>query len=314
MSRHFERLHYHHILSPIVVMAVFSILMLISLPYIPKSYAHAFVINSNPSPSQTLKSPPTKVEVYLSEPVDLRYSKLSVIGQDGKQVDNKNLQYANGDQTALSVILSQDIKDGLYTVSTKMLSQIDGHVTDNAFVFGVGEAKVPNSVSSKNLQSSSSSQLSILDAIARKFGSIWIARTLESLVILVIAIVIYIKLKKTNSSVPSKSDISSILAVGLAILVTTTLIGHSSAVGTVIPIIIDFVHNLAASIWIGSVIYLAFVVIPKIKQAPLEGYIKDSVLSIMIPRFSTIPVVILGIIVITGPFLLYILEDNLDII
>src|SRR5215212_657739 len=352
MSRHFERLHYHHILSPIVVMAVFSILMLISLPYIHKSYAHAFVINSDPSPSQTLKSPPTKVEVYLSEPVDLRYSKLSVIGQDGKQVDNKNLQYANEDQTALSVILPQDIKDGLYTVSTKMLSQIDGHVTDNAFVFGLGEAKVPKSVSSKSLQSSSSSQLSILDAIARiliklivigsvilvlsdfgmiyvqaysinagiadaiatKFGSIWIARTLESLVILVIAIVIYIKLKKTNSSVPSKSDISSILAVGLAILVTTTLIGHSSAVGTVIPIIIDFVHNLAASIWIGSVIYLAFVVVPKIKQAPLEGYVKDSVLSIIIPRFSTIPVVILGIIVITGPFLLYILENNLDLI
>src|ERR671927_96711 len=126
MSRHFGRLHYHHILSPIVVMAVFSILILISLSSIPKSYAHAFVINSNPSPSQTLKSPPTKVEVYLSEPVDLRYSKLSVI-------------------------VLPDIKDGLYTVSTKMLSQIDGHVTDNAFVFGVGEAKVPNSVSSKSL-------------------------------------------------------------------------------------------------------------------------------------------------------------------
>jgi copper transport protein len=375
-------------------MAVFSILILISLPSIPKSYAHAFVINSNPSPSQTLKSSPTKVEVYLSEPVDLRYSKLSVIDQNGKQVDNKNVQYANRDQTALSVILLPDIKDGLYTVSTKMLSQIDGHVTDNAFVFGVGEAKVPNSVSSKSLQSSSS-QLSILDAIARipalvsqvmivgaafatlwlwkpmskiswlksdfaqtknridrsliklivigsvmlalsdfgmiyvqaysinagiadaiatKFGNIWIVRTLASLVILVIAIIIYLKLKKTNSSIPSKSDILSILAVGLAILVTTTLIGHSSAVGNVVPIIIDFVHNLAASIWIGSVIYLAFVVVPKIKQAPIEGYVKDSVLSIIIPRFSTIPVVILGVIVITGPFLLYILENNLDLI
>jgi copper transport protein len=398
MSRYFVRLHYHHhhryILSPIVVLAVFLILMLISLPSIPKSYAHAFVINSNPSPSQTLQSPPTKVEVYLSEPVDLRYSKLSVIGEDGKQVDNKNVQYANGDQTALSVILLQDMKDGLYTVSTKMLSQIDGHVTDNAFVFGVGEVEVPNSVSSESLQSFSS-QLSILDAIARfpalvgqvmivgaafatlwlwkpmskiswlknafaqtrnrvdrsliklivigsvilvlsdfcmiyvqafsinagiadaiatKFGTIWIARTLESFVILVIAASIYLKLKKTNSAIPSKQDILSILAVGLAILVTTTLIGHSSAVGNVIPITIDFMHNLAASIWIGSVIYLAFVVVPKIKQAPLDEYVKASILSIIIPRFSTIPVVILGIIVITGPFLLYILETNLDLI
>src|SRR5215212_4390266 len=111
MSRHFGRLHYHHILSPMVVIGVFSILMLISLPTIPKSYAHAFVINSNPTPSQTLKAPPTKVEVYLSEPVDLRYSKLNVIGPDGKQIDNKNVQYANGDEAALSVTLSPDIKD-----------------------------------------------------------------------------------------------------------------------------------------------------------------------------------------------------------
>jgi copper transport protein len=394
MSGHFGRLYYHYILSPIIVIAVFSILMLISLPSIPKSYAHAFVINSNPLPSQTLELSPTKVEVYLSEPVDLRYSKLSVIDQDGKQIDNKNVQYANGDQTALTVTLPQDIKDGLYTVSTKMLSQIDGHVTDNAFVFGIGEAEIPNSVSSKSLQSSSS-QLSILDAIARfpalvgqvmivgaafatlwlwkpmskiswlksafaqtrnrvdrsliklivvgsiilvlsdfgmiyvqaysinagiadaiatKFGTIWIARTLESFVVLAIAIIIYLKLKKTNSTIPSKQDILSILVVGLAMLATTTLIGHSSAVGNVIPIAIDFIHNLAASIWIGSVIYLAFVVVPKIKQSPLEEYVKASVLSIIIPRFSTIPVVILGIIVITGPFLLYILETNLDLI
>jgi len=379
-----------------MVVAVFSILMSISLPYIPESFAHAFVINSNPSSSQTLNSPPTKVEVYLSEPVDLRYSKLNVIGPDGKQIDNKNVQYANGDEAALSVTLSPDIKDGIYTVSTKMLSQIDGHVTDNAFVFGVGEAVVPNSISSESLQQSSwsSSQLSILDAIARfpalvgqvmivgaafgtlclwkpvskiswlksafaqtrnrvdrslvrlivigsvilvvsdfgmiyvqaysintgigdaiatKFGTIWIARTVESFVILAIAAVVYLKLKKTSSAIPSKYDILSILVVGIAILVTTTLIGHSAAVGNAVPITIDFIHNLAASIWIGSVIYLAFVVVPKIKQAPLDEYVKASAVSIIIPRFSTISVLILGIIVITGPFLLYILENNISL-
>ncbi|HZC49311.1 MAG TPA: copper resistance protein CopC [Nitrososphaeraceae archaeon] len=394
MSRHFARPYYHHVSSSIMVVAVFSILMSISLPYIPESYAHAFVINSNPSSSQTLKSPPTKVEVYLSEPVDLRYSKLNVIGPDGKQIDIKNVQYANGDEAALSVTLSPDIKDGIYTVSIKMLSQIDGHVTDNAFVFGVGEAVVPNSISSERLQQSSgsSSQLSILDAIARfpalvgqvmivgaafgtlwlwkpvskinwlksafaqtrnrvdrslvrlivigsvilvvsdfgmiyvqaysintgiadaiatKFGTIWIARTVESFVILAIAAVVYLKLKKTSSAIPSKYDILTMIVVGIAILVTTTLIGHSAAIGNTIPITIDFIHNLAASIWIGSVIYLAFVVVPEIKQAPLDEYVKASAVSIIIPRFSTITVLILGIIVITGPFLLYILENNI---
>jgi copper transport protein len=396
MRRHFAGPYYYHVSSSIMMVAVFSILMSISLPYIPESYAHAFVINSNPSSSQTLKSPPTKVEVYLSEPVDLRYSKLNVIDPDGKQIDNKNVQYANGDEATLSVTLPPNIKDGIYTVSIKMLSQIDGHVTDNAFVFGVGEAVVPNSVSSESLQESSwsSSQLSILDAIARfpalvgqvmivgtafgtlflwkpmskiswlksafaqtrnrvdrslvklmvigsvilvvsdfgmiyvqaysintgiddaiatKFGTIWIARTVGSFVILAIVVAVYLKLKKTSSAIPSKHTILSILVVGIAILVTTTLIGHSAAVGNATPITIDFIHNLATSIWIGSVIYLAFVVIPKIMQAPLDEYIKASAVSIIIPRFSTITVMILGIIVITGPFLLYILENNLSL-
>jgi copper transport protein len=395
MGRHFARPYYYHLSSSIMMVAVFSILISISLPYIPESYAHAFVINSNPSPSQTLKSPPTKVEVYLSEPVDLRYSKVSVIGPDGKQIDNKNVQYANGNEAALSVKLSPNIKDGIYTVSTKMLSQIDGHITDNAFVFGVGESVVLSSVSSENLQESSwSSQLSILDAIARfpalvgqvmivgaafgtlwlwkpmskiswlksafaqtrnrvdrslvklivigsvilvvsdfgmiyvqaysidtgigdaidtKFGTIWVARTVESFVILAIAVAEYLKLKKTSSTTPSRYAILSILVVGIAILVTSTLIGHSAAVGNAIPVTIDFIHNLAASIWIGSVIYLAFVVVPKIKQAPLEEYVKLSAVSIIIPRFSTITVMILGMLVITGPFLLYILENNLSL-
>jgi copper transport protein len=90
------------------------------------------------------------------------------------------------------------------------------------------------------------------------------------------------------------------------------VIGHGGALNPPsIPILIDFTHNLAASIWIGGVIYLAFVVVPAAKQSQTDGYVKASLLSLIIPRLSTIPVVILGIIVITGPFLLYLLEPNL---
>ena len=76
-------------------------------------------------------------------------------------------------------------------------------------------------------------------------------------------------------------------------------------------IIIDFIHNFGASLWIGGLIYLAFVIAPSIKKANLDEHVKASILSIILPRFSTIPVTILGLIVITGPFLLYILESNL---
>jgi len=103
-----------------------------------------------------------------------------------------------------------------------------------------------------------------------------------------------------------------LLGVGLIALLTTSVVGHGAALAPAsIPILIDFTHNLAASLWIGGIIYLAFVVVPIIKQSQTDPYVKASLISLVLPRFSTIPVVILGIIVITGPFLLYLLEPNL---
>lgn len=375
------------------------VLLLILVPAIPKSYAHAFVIKSNPSSSQSLTTPPAKVDVYFSEPVDLRYSKLSVIDSNGKQIDNKDIKYINGDQSSLSVTLpSSRLKDGVYTVTTKVLSQIDGHVTDNAFVFGVGKSGaskdlsvaagantnkqgsqlyIPDAIArfpalvcqviivgsaftalwlwrpiskinwfndvSKQTRKSIDRRLTILmligsailvisdfgiiyvqaasinvgisDAIMTKFGNVWIVRVVLSFVLLITSSLEYRKLKKDDDKIViSKEGIISLLAIGLVTLLTTSLVGHGAAKGMLLPITIDLIHNLAASIWIGGVIYLALVVVPAIKRsASLDGIMKISLISIIIPRFSSIPVVILGIIIITGPSLLYILESNLGL-
>ena len=135
------------------------------LPMIPKAYAHAFIIGSDPSPSQSLPTPPTKVVVHLSEPVDLHYSSIKVLDASGKEIDMKDDHYVNGDHTTLSVTLPPGIKDGVYTVSTKMLSETDGHVTENAFVFGVGQVTIPNVIA--NGANSQSSQLYLPEAFAR---------------------------------------------------------------------------------------------------------------------------------------------------
>ena len=47
---------------------------------------------------------------------------------------------------AVQTLLDAGVKDGVYTVSTTVLSQTDGHVTDNAFVFAVGEAVFPANI------------------------------------------------------------------------------------------------------------------------------------------------------------------------
>ncbi|HET7344980.1 MAG TPA: CopD family protein, partial [Nitrososphaeraceae archaeon] len=321
---------------------------------------------------------------------------VKVLDASGKQVDNKDPRNINGDPTSLSVTLPSGLKDGVYTVSTKVLSSTDGHVVDNAFVFGIGEAKIP---SQSNTPSGSQSQLYIPNAIARfpayvgqvlvvgaafatlwlwrpiskiswlkdslasvrnridrsliilmvigsviimvsdfgiiyvqakdldtgiseaigtKFGSVWVMRTIESFILLAVSLEIYFRRawrKKLGLiTPPSKGEITSLFAIGLTILATTTLIGHGATSGQLLPIAIDFIHNLAASLWIGGIIYLALIVAPKLRQdTTLEENVKASALSILIPRFSTIPVTILGVIVITGPFLLYFIESNLDL-
>jgi copper transport protein len=400
--RPFNRSSSYVISMPFVIVGIISILVLLSFfsNGIPKAYAHAFTIRSDPSPSQSVPSPPTKVDVYFSEPIDLRYSTIKVLDPGGKQVDVKDEHNIGGDPASLSVTLSSSgLKDGVYTVSTKVLSATDGHVVDNAFVFGIGQAAIPSAEHS-NSQFGSQSQLYIPNAIARfpayvgqvlvvgaafatlwlwkpfsqvrwlndaiapvrkridksliiliiigsailvisdfgiifvqasdlgtgineaigtKFGTVWVLRTIESFIILGVSLWTYIRrvrgpARSAFSISLTRGEVTSIFAIGLAILATTTLIGHGATNGQLLPIAIDFIHNLAASLWIGGIIYLGFVVAPKIKSAEtLEESIKASTLSIIIPRFSTIPVTILGVIVVTGPFLLYFIENNLDL-
>ena len=361
------------------------------LPMIPKAYAHAFVIGSDPAPSQSLPAPPTKVDVHLSEPVDIHYSSIKVLDSNGKQIDKKDDHYINGDHTTLSVTLPPGIKDGIYTVSTKMLSETDGHVTENAFVFGVGQATIPKGIASGgNSQSSQlylpeaiarfptlvgqvivvggafatlwlwkpvttinwfpdaikeirrvidkriaimmiigsvilvasdfgmiyaeakSLDVGIADAIATKFGAVWIVRLVTSFVLISLSAVLFRNQGKNQGIITQKRIICGVLGVGLIALLTTSVIGHGAAINPAsIPILIDFIHNVAASLWIGGVIYLAFVVVPAVKRSQTDGYVTASLISLLIPRFSTIPVVILGTIIITGPFLLYLLEPNL---
>jgi len=122
-----------------------SFLLVQSIPHV---YAHAYVIGSDPYPSQSLPKGPLQVTVHTSDPVDIRYSSVKVVDPSGNQIDKKDTHNVNGDHTTLSVTLPAGIKDGVYTVSTKMLDETDGHVTEDAFVFGVGHAAIPSSAPS----------------------------------------------------------------------------------------------------------------------------------------------------------------------
>jgi copper transport protein len=348
------------------------------------------VISSTPSPSQSLSSSPSKVTVIFSEPIDLKYSEIKVLDADGKQIDNKDASYLPGDQTGVSVSVS-NLKDGVYTVSTNVLSQTDGHVTKNAFVFAVGEAKISTNVTNSENQSaqvyipeaisrfpallgqvmivgasfaalwlwkpisniswlrgrllSAKIQIdlrlatffliasiillisnfamifvqamaingSLIDVLTTRFGNVLIVRTVLSLVVLGISIFEFRRKKQSGFSFTKEENIG-IFSVGIALLITTTMIGHGAGAKELSAVIVDFVHNLAASLWIGGIIYIAFILIPILRKVVSEQEEKICTMLIWIPRFSTIVVIILGIISFTGPFLLYTLEGNMDLL
>ncbi|MGB8190018.1 MAG: copper resistance CopC family protein, partial [Nitrososphaeraceae archaeon] len=157
---YFTKQRYRNLLLTVFVLAIASFLICGTME---KSYGHAFLTNSNPGASQSLSSPPGKIEAFFSEPVDIKYSQVKVLDPNGKEVDNKDIHHIDGDQSSLSVTLPR-LEDGVYTVSTNVLSQTDGHVTKSAFVFAVGQAAIPSNLSSTK---SESSIIYVPEAIAR---------------------------------------------------------------------------------------------------------------------------------------------------
>ncbi|MFL6495019.1 MAG: copper resistance protein CopC [Nitrososphaera sp.] len=356
----------------------------------PQSFAHPVYVRSTPQAFQTVAAPPSAVNVFFTEPIELKYSKISVIGPDGNRIDNDDPHNVDGDTASLGVSLKPGLPDGTYTVSTKVLSAVDGHSVDNAFTFGVGLAttlsghaaqeqtqnllsipevgsrypgivgqvmivggafaslwlwkpisRVPwlsEAVAQKKVAidktmvkfvmvgvvlvlASSVAMIvvqaysiggSIPDAIATKFGNVWISRMLQSAILAVIVFSVYRKVVKKNSSL-RRSETLAILILGMAILVTSSLIAHAAATSQITTIALDFFHDVAAAIWIGGLMLLGFVAAPKILEIADER-VKATAVSLLIPRFSIIVVTILGIVAITGPLLLYSIENDLSLV
>jgi copper transport protein len=106
------------------------------------AFAHAGFVSSDPAPGQVLETAPPSVSITFSEPPDpeLSFVKVldaggGVVAQGGNVTDGEPLE-RTGERT-ISLPLD-DLSDGVYTVSWQAVSTADGHITTNAFAFGVG--------------------------------------------------------------------------------------------------------------------------------------------------------------------------------
>ena len=103
--------------------------------------AHPFIVRSDPTQSSNVSLGTNEIVIHYSEQVEKDYSTIRVLDDNGNQVDNKDTKYFDGEDSL--VVTTKPLRDGVYTVTSKVLSKVDGHLVNDAFVFTIGNAKLP---------------------------------------------------------------------------------------------------------------------------------------------------------------------------
>jgi len=357
------------------------VLLVLSFISIPFAAAHPFTEETIPSLASNAPVGTTEVIVFFSEPVDINFSELKILDNNGNQIDNKDTNYYEGELSL--IVTTPPLEDGVYTATTKVLSKVDGHLVPSAFLFAVGDvivdpsmlgverpselvflpeagARFPGIVGqtivlgvviaslfiwgTQNKHSikeelekienihhgkfmsltgiglglvfvsnilmiavqSIRLEVSPLDAIQTDFGTTWILR----MVITVILLGIWFGLDRSKI-LTKKNQIPMLIAM-LALIATSSLIGHGAASGETHALVLDYIHNLVSGIWIGGMIYFVFTLLPTFSQ--LKESKREKMSLVMIPRFSIAFIIAVGIVIITGPTLLWFLESDVGLI
>jgi len=357
------------------------LLLVFSSISIPLVSAHPFTEETIPSLASNAPTGTSEVIVFFSEPVDINFSEIKVIDSNGNQIDNKDTNYYE-DELSL-IVTTPPLEDGVYTVTTKVLSKIDGHLVPSAFLFAVGNvvidpsllelentselvflpeagARFPGIVGqtivlgvviasliiwgTQNKQSIREElekienihhgkfmsitgiglglvfisdilmivvqtirlETSPLDAIQTDFGNIWAIR----MAITIILLGIWFGLDRKK--ILSKRNQIPLLIASLALIATSSLIGHGAASGETPALILDYIHNLVAAVWIGGIFYFVFTLLPTFSQ--LKESNREKMSLVLIPRFSIAFIIAIGIVIITGPTLMWFLESDVGLI
>jgi len=149
-------------------------------------------------------------------------------------------------------------------------------------------------------------ETSPLNAIQTDFGNIWLIR----IIITVILLVIWFGLDRKK--ILTKKNQIPLLVMSLALIATTSLIGHGAASGETAALVLDYIHSLVAAVWIGGIFYFVFTLLPTLSKLKKSSMEKMSL--VLIPRFSIAFIIAIGIVTITGPTLMWFLESDVGVI
>ena len=104
--------------------------------------AHANLIRAEPPSGSANATAPTTIRLFFSETPELRYSAINVYDVNGQSYDQGPLQPIPGEPLGLAIGV-RALPQGVYTVSWRSSSAVDGHSTAGAFAFSVGGEPPP---------------------------------------------------------------------------------------------------------------------------------------------------------------------------
>jgi copper transport protein len=99
--------------------------------------AHALLRESDPAAGSSLERAPSRVVLTFTERPEPGLSSISVLDTGGQPVERGQAAPVDGAPLQLAVGLG-DLANGTYTVSWRVVSKDDGHLTAGSFAFGVG--------------------------------------------------------------------------------------------------------------------------------------------------------------------------------
>ena len=99
--------------------------------------AHALVRTSDPADGALLQKAPTQVTITFTEAPDPKLSSIHVLDSTGRSVERGQAVPVPGRPLELRVAVPT-LPQGVYTVTWRAVSRVDGHVTAGSFSFGVG--------------------------------------------------------------------------------------------------------------------------------------------------------------------------------
>jgi copper transport protein len=102
-----------------------------------RASAHAALVESAPANGELLDVAPEEIRLVFTEPPDVTLTTIEVVDRSGAPVSSGEARPVAGDDHAVRAGLDP-LPDGVFTVSWRTVSTVDGHVTSGSFSFGVG--------------------------------------------------------------------------------------------------------------------------------------------------------------------------------